>query len=196
MITMPAATSASAPIPSVLSVLASADRPRMNTIVISSLETTRVAVASIQPRRHRRATSQPPPAPAKIARVTRMRMPTLRTIITHQNRNAPTEAASAATTATSQPSPEIAPICETFTIRRTAEEMSVSAAAKSPSDKASTASMATVVTAMAPNANSTPDAVPVRAWARACPSRLKAAFTSWAQNVATSTSSPMGSSVS
>ncbi|MFC0844725.1 hypothetical protein ACFH04_13555 [Streptomyces noboritoensis] len=196
MITMPAATSARAAMPSLESVLLSEAMPRTKMIVIRSLETMRVAVASIQPLRHRRATSQPPPAPANTARVTRMRMPTLRTIITTQNRNAPTAEARAAKTATSQPSPAIDPMADTLTMRRTAEAISVPAAANSPAERASTTSRATVVNAMAPNANNTPDMVPVRAWVRAWPSRLRAARTSWAQKLATSSSNPIGRIVS
>lgn len=81
---MPAITSARAAMPSFASVLPIAAIPRTKITVISNLLTTRVAVASIQPLRQRRATSHPPPAPAKTARVTMTRMPTLRTIITHQ----------------------------------------------------------------------------------------------------------------
>ncbi len=123
-------------------------------------------------------------------------MPTLRTIITPQKRNIPIALAQAATTATSQPMPAMAPIWEILTRRRTAVDMSVPDALNSPSDSASTTSRATVVKAMAQNANSTPEAVPVTAWVRAWPSRLMAARTSWAQNVATSRSRPMGRIVS
>lgn len=81
-------------------------------------------------------------------------------------------------------------------MRRTAVPMSRLAALKSPSLNALTTSMATVVKAIAVNANSTPVAVPVNAWVSAWPSRRIAARTSWAQNVATRTIRPIGRIIS
>lgn len=120
------------------------------------------------------------------------RMPTLRTIITHQNSTAPMAAPNAAKVGTSQPSPDMAPISETVTIRRTAAWMEVCPAANSPSLRASVAVSATVVTEIAAKLNSTPEAVPTTAWDRARVSRLTAARTSWAQNVATIMTRPIG----
>lgn len=86
-------------------------------------------------------------------------------------------------------------IWDTLTMRRTASSIDEFAALNSPSDRASVTSIATVVRETAANAKITPEAVPVNAWASACPSRFIAARINWAQNVATSTIRPIGSSV-
>ena len=106
---MPAIASDRAAIPSLASVLPMAETPIRKTTVISSLETTRVAVASIQPRRQRLATSQPPPAPAKTASATMTRTPTLRATITPQYRKAPIAHPRATSAGTPQPRPYIGP---------------------------------------------------------------------------------------
>ncbi len=196
MITIPDMTSARAPRSSLASVLPIAATPSTKITVINNFETTRVAVASIQPRRQRRAASQPPPAPANTARVTMTRMPTLRTIITHQYRTAPMAAPMAAKTATSQPIPARPGIWFTLTMRRTADSIDRCAALNRPSDNASTTSIATVVNAMALKAKSTPEAVPVNAWVNAWPSRFIAARMSWAQKVATRMIKPIGKIIS
>src|SRR5213078_1228664 len=103
MTTRPAIASDSADSPSWESDWAIAETPIRNTTVISSLLTTRVAVASIHPRRQRLATSQPPPDPAKTASATRISTPTLRATMTPQYMKAPTAHPRATREGTPQP---------------------------------------------------------------------------------------------
>ncbi len=165
--TMPARMSDRAASPSLLSELPMALTPMRKTTVMINFETIRAEVASIQARRQRAAGSQPPPAPAKTARVTRTRMATLRSTIVPQYMTAPTTQPRATRAGTAQPSWEVLAIKPTLMTRETASEVEVLAILNSPFDSASTTLKAMPVPATATNENSTPEIVPVTAWDRA-----------------------------
>lgn len=95
-----------------------------------------------------------------------------------------------------QPNAYIGPRLLTSMMRRIASSTELFAALNSPADNASTTVNATVVQAMAANANRTPATVPVTACARARSSRRQAARISCRQNVQTVSTRPIGSSSS